>query len=70
MSEIQALGFPKDTFKKKDVVDFLYRHQMKPLKKIREEGHYYRVRLTDPRPYKKYITKISPDNIHFIIGFY
>jgi len=69
MSKIQAIAFPI-TFKKSQIIDFLYKHQYEPIKPMRIEGNYYRVRLEQPEQFKRYTTKILPDGIHLIIGYY
>jgi hypothetical protein len=70
MSSIQAVMFPIETFKLPDIINFLHKHNMKPIKEMRREGHFDRVRLEDPKHFKNFSTKILSNNIHFIIGYY
>lgn len=69
MLELQAVNFPK-SYKIKDIIDYLLKHNLKPLKKMdTRQLNYYRVRITNPKLYKRFVTKILPDsNIHLILG--
>jgi hypothetical protein len=69
-SELQAVNFPK-TYKLEEMIDFLIKHNLKPLKKIDvRQLNYYRVRITNPKKYRSFSTKVLPDGIHLIIGYY
>ena len=69
-SELQAVNFPK-TYKLNEMIDFLIKHNLKPLKKIDvRQLNYYRVRITNPKKYRNFSTKVLPDGIHLIIGYY
>ncbi len=69
-SELQAVNFPK-TYKLNDIIDFMIKHNLKPLKKIdTRQLNYYRVRITNPKKYKRFSTKVLNDGIHLIIGYY
>jgi hypothetical protein len=75
-SEIQALAFPKKYYNKQKIVDWLYSHNMEPLKAVDKttRPNFYRVRITEPRDeigrekYKHYITKILNDGVELIVG--
>lgn len=67
-SEIQAILFNKDT-PIDDIVDFLYKHNIIPLKAIHETQGYKRVRINDPKKYKNMRIKEINDKIKFILGF-
>jgi len=71
-SEIQALAFPKKDYNEKSIIDWLYKHQYKPLKAVDkiQRPNFYRVRLTPPKKYKRYTTKILNDGIELILGWY
>jgi hypothetical protein len=71
-SEIQALAFPKTLFNEKKIINWLYKYQYKPLKKVdkTQRPNFYRVRLTDPKKYKRYTTKILDDGVELILGWY
>lgn len=76
--EIQALAFPKSSFNESKIVNWLYRHNMIPLKKVdkKQRKNFYRVRITPPRDknglerYKHYTTKILNDGVELIIGWF
>ena len=54
------------------IIDWLYKHQYKPLKAVDkiQRPNFYRVRLTPPKKYKQYTTKILNDGIELILGWY
>jgi len=65
--EIHTVAFP-DTFKQNEIIDFLHKHQLKPMKQMDHKVNYYRVRIKHPKLFKSFITKVLPNNIHLILG--
>jgi hypothetical protein len=52
------------------IVDFLYKHNLKPIKGIDlYQPNYYRVRIIDPKEFKSFSTKVLPNGIHLILGY-
>lgn len=70
-SEVQSVLFRRGRFSKNNVVDFFAENdELIPIKKIHEVKNFYRVRLEDPKKYKKFrIKRIRDGDIMFIIGF-
>ena len=76
MSKLQAVLFFKGrgTYPEWNVMNsikWLRKHNIKPLKspdtKLFE--NQIRYRITQPKPYKRYTTKILKNNIHLILGW-
>ena len=66
---IQAVIFPKD-YTLNNIIDFLYKHNLKPKKSIdTKQKNWLRVRITSPKLYSKYSTKILNNNVRLIIGY-
>ena len=53
MSDIQALLFDKNYYNKRDIKEFIKRHNIVPCKEIHETKTYYRQRLLTPN-YRKF----------------
>jgi hypothetical protein len=69
-STIHSIAFPK-YYKLNDIITFLQHHNFKPIKPIDVyQPHYNRVRLVDPRKFKRFTTKILKDGVHLIIGWF
>jgi hypothetical protein len=65
---IHSIAFPR-SFTMNEIVDFLYRHKLKPIKHIDlYQPNFYRVRLHHPKLFKSFYTKILPNGIHLILG--
>ena len=68
MFEIQSVRPPK-SWTEQRIINWLYKHQIKPMKHIDKNfPNFYRIRITDPKQYKKFYTKILKDNVELIIG--
>jgi hypothetical protein len=66
---IQAVIFPKN-YTLNNIIDFLYKHNLKPKKSIdTKQKNWLRVRITSPKLYSKYSTKILNNNVRLIIGY-
>ena len=66
---IHSVAFPR-TFTINMIVDFLYKHNLKPIKGIDlYQPNYYRVRIIDPKEFKSFSTKVLPNGIHLILGY-
>ena len=70
-SALHSVLFPLD-FTLNDIIDFLQKHNMKPIKPIREgeRGKYKRVRIRDPKLFKSFITKKLNNGVSLVIGYY
>jgi hypothetical protein len=65
---IHSVAFPR-TFTMDMIIDFLYKHNLKPIKKIDlYQPNWYRVRIVDPKKFKSFYTKVLPNGIHLILG--
>lgn len=67
MSKIQAILFDRRYWNIKEINDFLYDHNLTPIKQIHMTPRYYRARLKEPRKDRKYRTKIIKPGLKFII---
>ena len=67
---IHSVAFPK-SYTVKQMVDFLYKHNLNPIKGIDDyyQPNYHRVRIIDPSKFKSFSTKILNNGIHLIIGY-
>lgn len=69
-SALHSVAFPKN-YKLKDIILFLDHHNLKPIKPIDlYQPNYNRVRIRDPKLFKRFTTKILNNGIHLIIGWY
>jgi hypothetical protein len=69
-SNIQAVLFDIQKFNEKDINDWLKKNNFKKIKKIHKTKKYLRVRIVDPKRFKKFRIKKTKTGIDFIIGFY
>lgn len=69
-SALHSIAFPKN-YKLNDMISFLNNNNIKPIKPIDVyQPNYNRVRVRDPKLFDHFTTKILPDGIHLIIGWY
>jgi hypothetical protein len=71
-SELHTILFKKDKYNINSIVDFLYNHQFKPIKKIDSTRniHFYRTRIRDPKLFKKFTTKkILNGDVELVFGW-
>jgi hypothetical protein len=71
-SEIQAVGFPQDSWTPAQARKWLTEHGAKPIKPMRREGSWLRWRLTPPERYSRYTTKTLRSNgraVHLVMGW-
>lgn len=71
-SEIQAVGFPQDSWTPAQARKWLRVHDAVPIKGMRREGSWLRWRITPPERYGRYTTKTLRSNgkaVHLIIGW-
>jgi|FreactcultureFD7_1027221.scaffolds.fasta_scaffold00627_16 hypothetical protein len=51
------------------IVDWLYEHNIQPIKGAREQENYIRTRIRDPKLFKSFYTvKIPKQHIQLVIG--
>jgi hypothetical protein len=71
-SEIQAVGFPQDSWTPAQARKWLTEHGAKPIKPMRREGSWLRWRITPPSRYARYTTKTLRSNgraVHLVMGW-
>jgi len=67
-THVQAVTFPMEDWTPTRSRAWLAVHSFEPIKPARIEGHYRRYRLSDPRRYDQFYTKVLPNGVHLIIG--
>ena len=70
-SEIQAVGFPQDSWTPAQARKWMKDHGAVPIKGMRREGSWLRWRITPPDRYSRYTTKTLRSNgkaIHLVMG--
>ena len=70
-SEIQAVGFPQDSWTPAQARKWMKDHGAVPIKGMRREGTWLRWRITPPDRYSRYTTKTLRSNgkaIHLVMG--
>ena len=71
-SEIQAVGFPQDSWTPAQARRWLKEHDAVPIKGMRREGSWLRWRITPPERYSRYTTKTLKSNgkaVHLVLGW-
>ena len=71
-SEIQAVGFPQDSWTPAQARRWLKEHDAMPIKGMRREGSWLRWRITPPERYSRYTTKTLKSNgktVHLVLGW-
>jgi hypothetical protein len=71
-SEIQAVGFPQDSWTPAQARKWLKDHDAVPIKGMRREGSWLRWRITPPDRYSRYTTKTLRSNgkaVHLVMGW-
>lgn len=70
-SALHTVLFPLN-FTLNEIIDFLQRNNLKPIKPMRqgEQGKYKRVRIRDPKLFKSFITKKLNNGVSLVIGYY
>ena len=71
-SEIQAVGFPQDSWTPAQARKWLRDHGAVPIKGMRREGSWLRWRITPPERYGRYTTKTLRSNgraVHLVMGW-
>ena len=71
-SEIQAVGFPQDSWTPAQARKWLKDHDAVPIKGMRREGSWLRWRITPPERYSRYTTKTLRSNgkaVHLVLGW-
>ena len=67
---IHSVAFPKN-FTTSQIVNFLYKHDLKPIKGIDHyQPNYKRVRILPPELFKRFSTKVLDNGVHLIIGYF
>ena len=66
--EIQSVYFMKPYFNNEKALKWLDTHSFKPIKKVHILGDELRYRIKEPK-YKRYTTRILPNNVYLVIGY-
>lgn len=65
---IQSVSFPR-TFKKLDIIKFLYKNKLIPIKDTDfSQINYYRFRIKDPKQFDSYYSKKLKNGVILTIG--
>jgi hypothetical protein len=66
---IQAVLFPRSEFEMFEVINFLHKHQLMPIKPAHITNHFIRVRIRDPKQFRRFITKVLDNDVELVIGY-
>lgn len=70
MSDLQSISFDNSKFTVSTAKEYLFKHNLTPLKPPHFTLRSIRFRLKPPEQFQTFVTKTSPDGIHFVIGYY
>jgi hypothetical protein len=70
MSKVQSYLFLKSYYDINEVNDYINSHDIHPIKAIHETDNMFRVRVQDPKQFKKFRTKKLSNHLEAVIGFY
>ena len=69
-SIIQSIQFDRELWTPRTINIWLMKHDIQPMKKLQRYPNYYRIRLADPKLFKRFRNdKISDKGIILTIGF-
>jgi hypothetical protein len=67
---LHTILFNKHYWNINKIVDWLYKHNIQPIKEAREQKNFIRTRIRDPSLFKSFYTVKIPNHIELIIGKY
>jgi hypothetical protein len=69
-SDLHTILFDRNYYNVDDIVDWLYKHNIKPIKKMHIQKNYIRTRIKSPKLFSSFYTVKLPEHIQLVIGRY